>query len=139
MIDIKILFKLPYEYGKSGEGKEIFKECCKKFSNINVSESDYYYSCEGDEDIFILEFCYKDCNIVHKSLLKNEQLKQLEKLQNYIFKKQGLKSKLSVGRKNKLSKSDVSLILESNYSYRTLAKKFNCSLGLIAKVKKGGV
>ena len=107
--------------------------------NINVSESDYYYSCEGDEDIFILEFCYKDCNIVHKSLLKNEQLKQLEKLQNYIFKKQGLKSKLSVGRKNKLSKSDVSLILESNDSYRTLAKKFNCSLGLIAKVKKGGV
>jgi hypothetical protein len=110
LIDIKILFKLPYEYGKSGEGKEIFKECCKKFSNINVSESDYYYSCEGDEDIFILEFCYKDCNIVHKSLLKNEQLKQLEKLQNYIFKKQGLKSKLSVGRKNKLSKSDWSYV-----------------------------
>ena len=121
------------------KSNEIFKKCCKKFSNINVFESDYYYSCEGDEDIFILEFCYKDCTIVHKSLLKNEQLKQLEDLQNYILKRQGLKSKLSVGRKNKLSKSDVSLILESNDSYRTLAKKFNCSLGLIAKVKKGSV
>ena len=34
---------------------------------------------------------------------------------------------------------DEHYLVINSISSRTLAKKFNCSLGLIAKVKKGGV
>lgn len=136
-MDIRVIFKLPSEYGHSGLGKELFNQCLRKFKGIDHRQSEFYYSCEGTEEIFVLDFLYKNC-FVHKLLLENEQLKQLENLQNYILKIQGFEKIHSVGRKNKLSKTDIDIILNSSDSYRALASKFNCSLGLIAKVKKKG-
>lgn len=103
--------------------------------------SDCYRSYNGDNEIFCCSFYFKNLSFVHKSIFNNEQLKQLESIQADILKKQGLDFNFShsVGRKNKLSKIEIDSILNSDKSYRQLANDFNCSVGLIAKVKKGGV
>ena len=141
-MDVRILFKIPAEFVINGEEKYFFKSLLDRLLPLGVDyyESQYYRTYEEKKELFVISFYFRDLSLVHKFIFNNEQFKQLKSIEELVFKKQKLDYNFSccVGRKNKLSKFQADLILKSNKSYRQLAKEFDCSVGLIAKIKKGG-